>query len=344
VNTGACWPSLDVARSRVLGMQAKLHRWAGEDSGRRFDDLFNLVGDPHFLAVAWERVSGNTGGRTAGVDGLSARSVAAGAGVEAFLRGIRDQLKAGTFRPLPVRERMIPKPGTGKKRRLGIPTITDRVVQAALKLVLEPIFERDCAPRGAGLPGGVRDLAGLLSQQGSRSWGQPDPGGAGEGGKQPRQRSGDVVLPDASAALARREGIAIANECLMPRDSKTAPNLVDMGRCSAGRVSIGGLPASWSSIPYDWGDREESLRRTRGDAVGVKLDPDPADRWAVNVGSVWASPHPSGSRPGGGQVHRRLTTLRRGRALVVVRAQESCAHGEGGQQICGREWSRGGRR
>lgn len=152
MNTGAPWPSPQQARSRVLEMQAKLHRWAGEDQGRRFADLFNLVGDPHFLAVAWERVSGNTGGRTAGVDGRSARTISTLAGVhaEAFLRDIGDQLRAGVFRPLPVRERMIPKPGTSKQRRLGIPTIADRIVQAALKLVLEPIFERDFAPCSYG--------------------------------------------------------------------------------------------------------------------------------------------------------------------------------------------------
>lgn len=152
MNTDAPWPSLEQAWPRVLEMQAKLHRWAGEDPERRFDDVFNLVADPHFLAVAWERVSGNTGGRTAGVDGLSAPTITAlvGAEAEAFLRDIRDQLKAGVFRPRPVAERMIPKPGTGKKRRLGIPTITDRVVQAALKLVLEPIFERDFQPCSYG--------------------------------------------------------------------------------------------------------------------------------------------------------------------------------------------------
>ena len=60
--------------------------------------------------------------------------------------GLRDDLKARRFEPLPVRERMIPKSG-GKLRRLGIPTARDRVVQAALKLVLEPIFEADCVPR-----------------------------------------------------------------------------------------------------------------------------------------------------------------------------------------------------
>src|SRR5262249_22292343 len=72
-------------------------------------------------------------------------------GVPGFLDDIQAQLKAGTFRPLPVRERKIPKPGgSGKVRKLGIPTIADRVVQAALKLVLEPIFEADFLPVSYG--------------------------------------------------------------------------------------------------------------------------------------------------------------------------------------------------
>ncbi|AUA07930.1 Group II intron-encoded protein LtrA [Streptomyces malaysiensis subsp. malaysiensis] len=108
--------------------------------GGRFDDLYNFVADPGFLLVAWDRVRGNKGSRTAGVDGRTARSVEAGQGVEDFLGGLRSQLKDRSFRPLPVRERMIPKAG-GKLRRLGIATVTDRVVQASLKLVLEPIFE-----------------------------------------------------------------------------------------------------------------------------------------------------------------------------------------------------------
>ena len=65
--------------------------------------------------------------------------------MERFLRELRDELKAGEFRPLPVRERMIPKPD-GRRRRLGIPTLKDRVVQMALKLVLEPIFETGFYP------------------------------------------------------------------------------------------------------------------------------------------------------------------------------------------------------
>jgi RNA-directed DNA polymerase len=71
--------------------------------------------------------------------------------VPGFLDDLRASLKAGTFRPLPVRERKIPEPGgSGKVRLLGIPTVTDRVVQAALKLVLEPIFEADFEPVSYG--------------------------------------------------------------------------------------------------------------------------------------------------------------------------------------------------
>src|SRR4029453_5508903 len=71
-------------------------------------------------------------------------------GVEEFLAELRSDLKDRSFHPLPVRERMIPKPGTAKRRRLGIPTVRDRVVQASLKLVLEPIFEADFRPCSYG--------------------------------------------------------------------------------------------------------------------------------------------------------------------------------------------------
>ena len=74
MNTGAPWPEpIDEAGwPRVLKIQTKLHRWAGDDPGRRFDDLFNLVVDPALLVVAWQRVRGNRGARTAGVDGETA--------------------------------------------------------------------------------------------------------------------------------------------------------------------------------------------------------------------------------------------------------------------------------
>jgi len=149
VKTGASWPGLQQARVRVLEIQTKLHRRAFDEKDCRFDDLFNLVADPAFLVVAWSRVRGNKGSRSAGVDGRTARQIEQ-SGVEAFLDDLRGQLKARTFQPLPVRERMIPKPGTTKKRRLGIPIVADRVVQASLKLVLEPIFEADFQPCSYG--------------------------------------------------------------------------------------------------------------------------------------------------------------------------------------------------
>ena len=136
---------------KVSEMQAKLHRWAVADPGRRFDDLFNFVCDPATLVAAFGRVAGNRGARTPGIDGLTAADVEEIVGVGGFLDDLRADLKTGLFRPLPVRERLIPKPGgTGKVRRLGIPVIADRVVQAALKLVLEPIFEADFEPVSYG--------------------------------------------------------------------------------------------------------------------------------------------------------------------------------------------------
>lgn len=132
-------------------MQTKLHQWAADDPGRRFDDLFNLICHPDFLAVAWERVAGNKGARTPGVDRVIPAFISDQADVTAFLNDTREQLKARTFTPLPARERMIPKAGQpGKFRRLGIPSARDRLVQAALVLVLEPIFEADFKPVSYG--------------------------------------------------------------------------------------------------------------------------------------------------------------------------------------------------
>jgi RNA-directed DNA polymerase len=147
VNIGASWPDLDEAGLRVRRMQRKLHRWAAEDSGRRFDDLYNLVYDPAFLVVAWDRVRRNSGARSAGIDGVTPRSI--GSQAARFLTELQGEVKARRFTPVPVREKMIPK-ANGKLRRLGIPTAADRVVQAALKLVLEPIFEADFQPSSYG--------------------------------------------------------------------------------------------------------------------------------------------------------------------------------------------------
>ena len=146
MNTDAPWPTRRAGRGAGTGDPDQAAPMGNRRAGRvGSDDLFNLVCDPAFLLVGWRRVKGNKGARSAGVDGQTASYITAVRGEEAFLAELRADLKARRFAPLPVRERMIPKPG-GNKRRLGIPTVRDRVVQAALKLVLEPIFEADFQP------------------------------------------------------------------------------------------------------------------------------------------------------------------------------------------------------
>ena len=149
MNTNALEQAKLDAERRVLEIQTKLHRWSAADAQRRFDDLYNLVCDPAFLLVGWLRVRSNKGARTAGVDGQTAHYIEAVRGVEGFLTELRAELKDRTFQPVPARERAIPKAG-GKVRYLGIATIRDRVVQASLKLVLEPIFEADFLPCSYG--------------------------------------------------------------------------------------------------------------------------------------------------------------------------------------------------
>src|SRR6266849_8668251 len=89
VNTDELEHATAVAERRVLEIQAKLHRWARDDPHRRFDDLFNLVADPGFLLVAWDRVRGNKGARTAGVDGRTASFIEMRVGIEEFLTDLR---------------------------------------------------------------------------------------------------------------------------------------------------------------------------------------------------------------------------------------------------------------
>lgn len=154
MNTGALWPTPAEAKAKVLRMQTKLQRWAGEDHERQFDDLYNLVHDPAFLVAGWQLVKHNKGARSAGVDGIRVSDIER-RGVEKFLGDLQEELRRREYRPQPVRGRMIPK-ANGKLRRLGIPTVRDRVVQATLKMVLEPIFEEDFQPFSYGFRPGRR--------------------------------------------------------------------------------------------------------------------------------------------------------------------------------------------
>src|SRR5215204_3258118 len=89
-------------------MQTKLHRWAVAEPGRRFDDVFNLVYDPAFLAAAWDRVRTNTGARTAGVDQIAPRSITSARAVS-MLADLRETVRTGRFVPDRVRQKSIPK-------------------------------------------------------------------------------------------------------------------------------------------------------------------------------------------------------------------------------------------
>ena len=109
MNTGVAWPiDSTEAWARVLRMQAKLHRWAVAEPGRRFDDVFNLVYDPAFLAAAWDRVRTNTGARTAGVDQIAPRSITSARAVS-MLADLRETVRAGRFVPDRVRQSRSPK-------------------------------------------------------------------------------------------------------------------------------------------------------------------------------------------------------------------------------------------
>lgn len=128
-------------------MQRKLSLWATQDKERRFDDLYGLVCHPDWLRAAHDKVKRNTGSITAGCDGITMKTF--DEHLDAQLETLRQDLKAKTFQPHPVRRVMIPK-ANGKQRPLGIPSIRDRVVQEALRMVLEPIFESDFLPYSFG--------------------------------------------------------------------------------------------------------------------------------------------------------------------------------------------------
>jgi RNA-directed DNA polymerase len=132
--------------SKIRELQIKLYRKAKNEPGYRFYMLYDKVYREDVLAHAYALARANKG--APGVDGQTFEQIES-AGLEEWLNGIREELRNKTYKPQPVRRVMIPKPGGGE-RPLGIPTIRDRVVQTAAKLLIEPVFEADFEPNAYG--------------------------------------------------------------------------------------------------------------------------------------------------------------------------------------------------
>jgi group II intron reverse transcriptase/maturase len=143
--------------AKVRRLQRKLYVAAKRDQGRRFHALYDRIHRSDVLREAWERVRRRKG--AGGVDGVTLKAVEE-YGVERLLDELRDELHAGRYRPPPVLRRYIPK-ADGKLRPLGIPTVGDRIVQMAAKVVLEPIFEADFLPSSFGFRPRIGTLQAL---------------------------------------------------------------------------------------------------------------------------------------------------------------------------------------
>jgi RNA-directed DNA polymerase len=129
-----------VTPEKIRSLQRKLYRKAKAEPAFRFYVLYDKICREDILHHAYALARDNAG--AAGVDGMTFAQIDA-SGLEAWLAGLREELVSKRYRPDPVRRVMIPKPDGGGERALGIPTIRDRVIQTAAKLVLEPIFEAD---------------------------------------------------------------------------------------------------------------------------------------------------------------------------------------------------------
>ncbi len=139
---GGCSPS-----DPVRAWQHTLYRAAKADPGRRFHALHDKVHRGDVMWRAWVAVRRNNG--APGIDAITLAE-AEEYGVPRLLDELAGDLREGRWRPLPARRVFIPKPGTTEQRPLSIPTVRDRIVQAAVKIVLEPVFEADMLPCSFG--------------------------------------------------------------------------------------------------------------------------------------------------------------------------------------------------
>jgi RNA-directed DNA polymerase len=146
----------------VLDVQRRLYQQSKANPDETWRDLWGWLTDDRMIRHAWRRVSTNKGKRSAGVDGITVDRIRQTIGERTFLEGIRRELRSGTYHPSPSQRKLIPKAGKpGQFRPLGIPTVKDRVIQGAVKAVLEPIFEAQFWPVSYGFRPG-RSTHGAL--------------------------------------------------------------------------------------------------------------------------------------------------------------------------------------
>jgi RNA-directed DNA polymerase len=136
-----------VAGDPVRALQHALYRAAKAEPGRRFHALYDKISRSDVLWRAWVAVRRNNG--APGIDKITLAAVEE-YGVARLLGELASELREGRYRPLPARRVLIPKPGTTEQRPLSIPPVRDRIVQAAVKIVLEPVFEADFLPCSFG--------------------------------------------------------------------------------------------------------------------------------------------------------------------------------------------------
>jgi RNA-directed DNA polymerase len=143
--------------SDIIKTQRSFAIKAQYNPAHRFDHLYRLICQDEWIATALDSILANTGARTPGIDGVTKRTLATEEVRRAFIDELREDLRTGRFRPVPVRRVFIPK-ANGKQRPLGILTLKDRVVQYLLKMLLEPIWESDFLNCSNGFRPGRRTM------------------------------------------------------------------------------------------------------------------------------------------------------------------------------------------
>ena len=267
----------------VRALQRVLCRSAKQDPKRRFHALFDKVARSDVMWRAWVDVCTNSG--APGVDGITIDSIEGSGvdGVRAFLEGLADELRTGSYRPQPLRRVHIPKPGRpGQTRPLGIPTVRDRVVMTAAKIVLEPVFEADFLPSSFGFRP-TRDVARHGSTETVRPLGATGsccPRDDGAGSHDRCSRAAALGGPISGGSLFPLAGHGWRNGCA----AHTGRGVVgDRARVAASPAFFGG-PESRSvrgrdRRPWTGPGSSGSGPQPRGSRpVGAGLPPVPAHR------------------------------------------------------------------